>query len=228
LKDNLTAQISQIPEIISVSQTDLNPIANTGTGFAPYFSSLALWIGALLISMVMGRRVERKQLQGANGVNLTIGRYLFFACAGILQAALLTGIIYALGIDVQSGFLTFLALVVSALTSIALVSTLIGIFGMFGQMLSMFLLIFQLTASGGTFPTELTQGGLFMALHPLVPFTYSLNALRETISGAPMNGKILAQSLAVQLAIALCAVIICAIIENLRGRKRTALAAIAA
>jgi putative membrane protein len=85
-----------------------------------------------------------------------------------------------------------------------------------------------LTASGGTFPTELTQGGLFMALHPLVPFTYSLNALRESISGAPMNGKILAQSLAVQLVIALCAVIICAIIENLRGKKRTAPTAIAA
>jgi putative membrane protein len=141
-----------------------------------------------------------------------------------VQAALLTAVIYALEIEVQSGLLTFVALAVSALTSIALVSTLISVFGMFGQMLSMFLLIFQLTASGGTFPTELTQGGLFMALHPIVPFTYSLNALRESISGISMNGAVLAQSLAIQLAVAVGAVIVCAAIETFRGRKQTKLA----
>jgi putative membrane protein len=213
------------------TQIDINPVANTGTGFAPYFSSLALWIGALLISMVIGRRVDKlttKELaaQGkqAGGVNLVIGRFLLFACAGIVQAALLTVIIYTLGIDVQSGLLTFVALAVSALTSIALVSTLISVFKMYGQMLSMFLLIFQLTASGGTFPTELTQGMLFMALHPFVPFTYSLNALRETISGLPLNGTVLMHSLAVQLAVALGALIVCMAVETFRGRKQVNLA----
>jgi putative membrane protein len=169
--------------------------------------------------------VDKKQFPKASGINLAVGRYLLYALAGIVQAALLTAVIYALGIDVQSGLLTFAALAVSALTSIALVSTLISIFGMFGQMLSMFLLIFQLTASGGTFPTELTQGGLFMALHSIVPFTYSLNALRETISGIPIDGTVLAQSLGVQLAVALGALIICAAVETLRGKKQTELAA---
>ncbi|MFP3153896.1 YhgE/Pip family protein [Lachnospiraceae bacterium ZAX-1] len=205
--------------------TDINPVANTGTGFAPYFSSLALWIGALLISLVLSRRVDKKQFPNRNGISLTVGRYLFYALFGIVQAALLTAVIYMLGIDVQNGLLTFAAFAVSALTSIALVSTLISVFGMFGQMLSMFLLIFQLTASGGTFPTELTQGGLFMALHPIVPFTYSLNALRETISGIPVNDAVLSQSLAVQLAVAVGALAICAIVETLRDRKQPKLAA---
>ncbi|WP_010258607.1 hypothetical protein [Treponema primitia] len=119
--------------------------------------------------------------------------------------------------------MTLAALAVSALTSIAMVSTLISIFGMFGQMLSMFLLIFQLTASGGTFPTELTQGGLFMALHPFVPFTYSLNALRETISSVPLDGNVLIQSLAVQIAVLIGALIVCAVVETFRGRKHTKL-----
>jgi putative membrane protein len=96
---------------------------------------------------------------------------------------------------------------------------------MFGQMLSMFLLIFQLTASGGTFPTELTQGGLFMALHPFVPFTYSLNALRETISGVPPDGIVLIQSLAVQFAVVIGALIVCSAVEMLRGRKNITLSA---
>jgi putative membrane protein len=233
LEEQLSSQISQgaagplgdtvaafVANPVDGLTTDINPVANTGTGFAPYFSSLALWIGALLISLVLSRRVDKKQCPNASGINLTVGRYLLYMGAGVVQAALLTAVIYALGIDVQNGFLTFAALSVSALTSIALVSTLISIFGMFGQMLSMFLLIFQLTASGGTFPTELTQGGLFIALHPIVPFTYSLNALRETVSGVPINGAVLARSLAVQLAVAVGALIVCAAVETFRDRKQ--------
>ena len=174
-------------------KTDLNPVENTGTGFAPYFSSLALWIGALLISLVIGRRVEKSRVPEAKGANLALGRFLLYATAGITQAALLTGVIYLLGINVKHGLLTFAALAVSSLCCVALVSMLIGTFGMIGQMLSMFVLIFQLTASGGTFPTELTQGGLFITLHPFVPFTYSINALREAISGIPANSGVICQ-----------------------------------
>ncbi|MDR0821657.1 MAG: YhgE/Pip family protein [Oscillospiraceae bacterium] len=230
LKDNITAQISQVPDLISVSTTDLNPIANTGTGFAPYFSSLALWIGALLISLVVGRRVDKKMMLEKGGVtvksgaSLALGRFMLFALCGIAQAALLTGILFLLGITVQNGLLTFVALAVSSLCCVALVSMLIGIFGMLGQMLSMFLLIFQLTASGGTFPTELTQGGFFIALHPFVPFTYSVNALRETISGVPLDSSVLTQSLGVQLGVAVIAVLLYTGIEILRGRKQAKLA----
>jgi putative membrane protein len=87
-------------------------------------------------------------------------------------------------------------------------------------MLSMFLLIFQLTASGGTFPTELTQGGLFMALHPFMPFTYSVNALREAISGVPIDWKVFSNSIAVQLCIATGALVICMAFEALNEKRR--------
>lgn len=205
--------------------TDLNPVKNTGTGFAPYFSSLSLWIGALLISLVVGRRVVQTRIPDATGANLALGRFMLFGTAGIVQAALLTGVIYAIGIDVENGLLTFAALAVSSLCCIALVSMLIGIFGMIGQMLSMFALIFQLTASGGTFPVELTQGELFTALHPFVPFTYSVNALRETISGVPLDGGVLCRALSVQLIVAFAAVAVYAAAETVRRNKTARLAA---
>jgi len=198
--------------------TDINPVANTGTGFAPYFSSLALWIGALLISLVLGRRVEKCKFRKAKVWQLTLGRYMLFCAAGLIQAAFLTGIIYALGISVSNGFLTYICLMVSSLCCIALVSTLIAIFGMLGQMLSMFVLIFQLTASGGTFPTNLTQGGLFMFLHPIMPFTYSVNSLRESISGVPINGGVIGQCVLIQLCVVAGALIICTLVETLRTK----------
>jgi putative membrane protein len=108
-------------------------VENTGTGFAPYFSSLALWIGALLISLIIGRRVDKSRLKDADGANFVLGRFMLFAVCGVVQAALLTVILFALGINVRNGLLTCVALGVSGLCCIALVSTLIGIFGMFGQ-----------------------------------------------------------------------------------------------
>jgi putative membrane protein len=199
---------------------DFDPVANSGTGFAPYFCSLALWIGALLISLVMGGRIVNGRLK-AGGFTATVGRYAVFACAGTLQSLMLTAVVFLLGIDVAHGPLLFLALLASSLTSIAIVSSLVGIFGTFGQMLSMIVLIFQLTASGGTFPTELTEGGLFMALHSFVPFTYSINALREAVSAVSVDWTVFWRSVAVQLSVIIVFLAICATVSNLKIKKQT-------
>ena len=44
------------------------------------------------------------------------------------------------------------------------------------------LLLLQLTTSAGTFPAE-TLPSVFRALHPLLPMTYLVDALRVTIAG---------------------------------------------
>lgn len=49
-------------------------------------------------------------------------------------------------------------------------------------MLAIVLLILQLTASGGTFPNELVPK-FFKVINPFMPFTYTISALREIISG---------------------------------------------
>lgn len=48
------------------------------------------------------------------------------------------------------------------------------------------LLILQLTAAGGTYPTPLLPG-FFAALHPYLPMTYLIDAFRVTISGGQIN-----------------------------------------
>jgi putative membrane protein len=206
---------------INSVQTDFNPVANCGTGFAPYFSSLALWIGALFISLVIGRRIGNEKLN-SDGFHATLGRYLVFACAGTIQAALLMVVLFLIGIEIAHVPLLLLGLFVASLTSIAIISTLISLFGMLGQMFAMVILIFQLTASGGTFPTELTQGGLFMALHPFVPFTYSINLLREALSGALVDQSVLWPAFGIQLSIAAVCLIVCAVVTNVRIQKQSA------
>jgi len=196
---------------VQSAQTDLSPVPNMGTGFAPYFSSLALWIGAMMISLVIAKRVDRRNFPGSPGANIAIGQYLVYAFIGALQAALLTGVLLWLGIDVQHPLATFGALLVSSMTSIALVCVLISILGMLGQMLSMVLLILQLTASSGTYPIQLTQGGFFQALHPYVPFTYSIRVLRETVSAPNADVGTALASIGIQLSVAVVLVSISAL-----------------
>jgi putative membrane protein len=43
----------------------------------------------------------------------------------------------------------------------------------------------QLTSAGGTFPTQLIPG-FFQAIHPLLPMTYVVSGLRQTISGGDL------------------------------------------
>ena len=199
---------------VESSQTDLSPVPNMGTGFAPYFSSLALWIGAMMISLVIAKRVDRRNFPGSAGSSIAVGQYLVYAFIGALQAALLTGVLLWLGIDVQHPLATFGALLISSMTSIALVCVLISVLGMLGQMLSMVLLILQLTASSGTYPIQLTQGGFFQALHPYVPFTYSVRALRETISAPHMDTGIVFGSIGIQLGVAVVLVAISALVTH--------------
>ena len=210
-QDKLTAFVL---DPVQSNQIDLSPVPNMGTGFAPYFSSLALWIGAMMISLVIAKRVDRHNFIGSPGANIAIGQYLVYAFIGALQAALLTGVLAWLGIDIQHPLATFGALLVSSMTSIALVCVLISVLGMLGQMLSMVLLILQLTASSGTYPIQLTQGGFFQALHPYVPFTYSVKALRETVSAPHMDLGVVFSSIGIQLGVAVVLVAISALVTH--------------
>jgi putative membrane protein len=65
-----------VADPITVTQTDINPVGTMGTAFAPYFSTLALWIGALLICLGLGRRAKPRDFPEAPGVSVALGRYV--------------------------------------------------------------------------------------------------------------------------------------------------------
>jgi putative membrane protein len=200
---------------IDYQQIDLNPLPNNGTGFAPYFSSLALWIGALLISMVAGKQIGGQRWHTFGSLNAIAGRYLLYAVIGMAQSAVLMVVFAVLEIAMSSALMTFAMLVVCSLCCIALVSLLTSVFGRFGQILSMLVLLLQLTASGGTYPIQLAGNELFASLHPFMPFTYSVNALRETISGKPIDGDLVAFGVMVQL----CVITVCFVVCVLTRRQ---------
>ena len=55
-----------------------------------------------------------------------------------------------------------------------------------GKAICVLLVILQIPGSAGTYPIEMTPG-FFRALHPLLPFTYGINAMREAMAGMYEN-----------------------------------------
>lgn len=51
-----------------------------------------------------------------------------------------------------------------------------------GKALGVVLVILQIPGSAGTYPIEMTPA-FFQKLHPLLPFTYGISAMRECIAG---------------------------------------------
>ena len=51
-----------------------------------------------------------------------------------------------------------------------------------GKVLAILILLLQLSAGSGTFPVELTND-FFVKVHPFIPFTYAINAMREASLG---------------------------------------------
>jgi putative membrane protein len=86
-------------------------------------------------------------------------------------------------IEVVSTLRFVATLVLTALTFLAVLFMLVRVFGSAGKLLAVILLVTQLGASGSTLPIELATP-FFHALHPYLPMSWSVRAIRISMFGA--------------------------------------------
>ncbi|WP_263399728.1 YhgE/Pip family protein [Saccharopolyspora pogona] len=89
---------------------------------------------------------------------------------------------FGLGLDPLHVWWTIGLVTLAAVAFVAIDHFLRTAFGTVGGLLSLVLLIIQLTASGGLYPMETTPVP-FQAIHPFLPMSYLVDGLRVTISG---------------------------------------------
>jgi putative membrane protein len=157
-----------------------------GTGFAPYFIPLSLWVGAMVAYMLMQPLSKRALAAGAPGWRIAFAGWLPAAVVGVLQvAALLAVLHWAIGLQMVRtvGTIGFLALVSACFA--AIVQWLNARFGPAGRVLVLALLMLQLTSAGGTYPVQ-TSPAFFNALHPFLPMSYVVDGLRHLITGGEL------------------------------------------
>ncbi|PLS18813.1 hypothetical protein CVD28_04985 [Bacillus sp. M6-12] len=165
---------------VAVEKDVINHVPNYGTGIAPYFLSLGLFVGALLLSIVYPLREPAAAPK--NALSWFFGKFGVLAGAGIIQALIASAILLGmLRIKVQNVPLFMLFAIITSLVFITLIQFLVTSLGDPGRFIAIIILILQLTTSAGTFPLELIPVPL-QAFNSFLPMTYSVQGFKEVIS----------------------------------------------
>ncbi|WP_405971571.1 YhgE/Pip domain-containing protein [Streptomyces sp. NBC_00988] len=172
---------------VQLASQDLHKAPNYGTGFAPYFIPLSLWVGAMVAYMLIAPMNRRALAAGASAWRIALVGWLPVVAVGVLQTVALMAVLHwAIGLEMAraAGTVGFLFLVTACFA--AIVQWLNARFGAAGRILVLALLMLQLTSAGGTYPVQ-TSPGFFNAIHPFLPMSYVVEALRRLITGGGLG-----------------------------------------
>jgi putative membrane protein len=190
--DDPAGRADVLADPVGLDRTVRHPAGTYGVGFAPYFLALALWVGAMITYMVMRPLNRRHLMSGAPAPRVALAGLLPAAAVGFAQATLLFLVVHlGLGLNPVHPLATWGLLLFTAAAFAAIMQLLGAALGTPGRIVALVLLMLQLTSSGGTYPVQTTPG-FFQVIHPLLPMTYVVEALRHTVDGgaAPVAGVV--------------------------------------
>ena len=169
---------------VTVVTETIYPVANYGTAMAPFYSTLAIWVGCVVSGAVIKPEPEESEkLRGAKPHQLFLGRFLIFFVIGQIQAAVIVaGDIWLLGCQCVHPGLFFLTAAVASLVFNILIYSLTVTFGDIGKAIGVVIMIVQIAGSSGSYPIEILPE-IFSKIYTFFPFPYAINAMRETLCG---------------------------------------------
>ncbi|MDQ6739970.1 MAG: YhgE/Pip family protein, partial [Actinomycetota bacterium] len=182
-KANAAKVISDPIAVNSLSQAQA---ANYGSGLAPFFLVLALWIGAFMLVQAMRPITQRALASNAPSWKIAVGGWLPFFVVSTLQAVAMYLVVYfGLGLDPTHPLLTLGLLLLASMAFTAIIQGVVALLGSVGKFVVLVLLVLQLVSSGGTFPWQTTPGPLHV-VHQIMPMGHVVEGMRHLIYGADL------------------------------------------
>ena len=170
---------------VSVERTAVFPVENNGSAMTPFYTTLAIWIGGVVLAALVRATPSAAALAetGCSHAEAYLGRLVLFCALGVAQAALIAGGDLAfLGVQCEHPALFVLACLASSLVYVNLIFSLTASFGDVGKAVAVVLMVIQVAGSGGTFPPQMLPSA-FQALYQWLPFVHSEGALRAAMFG---------------------------------------------
>ncbi|OBH86757.1 YhgE/Pip domain-containing protein [Mycobacterium sp. E2989] len=175
---------------VQLAASHENAAPNFGTGMAPFFLTLALFFGALVLWMILRPLQSRAIAAEVLEIRVVLASYLPAAAIALFQAIILYCVVrFALGMHAVHpvAMLGFMILISAAFVAATqAINALVG--PAVGRVLIMALLMLQLVSAGGMYPVETTSRP-FQVLHRFDPMTYGVNGLRQLILGG-IDGRL--------------------------------------
>lgn len=185
LRNDLDKESEFFANPVDLKEEHLFEIPNYGSANAPFYTTLSIWVGALLLSNLISTNVHPIDMRKEYTLrHVYFGKLIIFLIIGILQSLIVSvGNLLLLGVYTKHPVFFVVFSMLISIVLMTIVYTLVSIFGNIGKGLAIILLVLQLSSSGGTFPIDVTPP-FFQAIHPFLPFTYAINLLREAVAGA--------------------------------------------
>ena len=173
---------------VSIETDKVYEVENYGSAMAPFYSTLAIWVGGVVLVAILKTNVKHKnELGNVKAYQEYFGRGMLFVSLALVQGLIIClGDLFFLGIQCYHPVLFVLAGCFASLVYSILIYSLTVTFGDIGKAIAVILLVIQIGGSGGTFPIDVTPR-FFQAINPYLPFTYVVNAMRECVCGTFSN-----------------------------------------
>ncbi len=172
---------------VNLETKQIYPIATYGSAMTPFYTVLALWVGALILVAIVHVKVEPIDGMNIKPYQAFFGRYMLFFVVGQIQMLITVfGDLFYIRIQCENPFLFWLAGAVTSLTFTLFIYSLTVAFQNIGEALAVVIMVIQVAGAGGTFPIEVLPKA-YQVMYKFLPFPYAMNCMRETIGGMYRN-----------------------------------------
>ena len=179
-----TDRATAIATPVSLTDTHVHEADSWGEGFAPFFISLALWVGALITWLLLRPLQTRALMTSVNGFRMAWGSLNSALVLSLGQVTILLTVMHvSIGLTMKNVVATFALTLLTAAAFFALQQFFqVTLGSAVGKVVVIVLLMVQLASAGGTYPIQTTPDFL-QAISPYMPMTYAVTGLREAITG---------------------------------------------
>ena len=167
---------------VEVHENDLFPVPAYGSSMAPLFTNLSLWIAGFVLMVLFRLEVDTEDVDGLTVRQAYFGRWLLFAVMNVIQALLVSIGNVVIGVQTVNPVVFVATCVFIGLVYMSIIYALAVSFGYIGKGVAVLLVIMQIPGASGIYPIQMMPE-FFRAMFPFFPFTYGIDAMRETIGG---------------------------------------------
>ncbi len=198
--NNLISIMGENPEIISnfiaspieVKEEEVYKGGVFGVGITPFYTVLAIWVGALLASTILSTEFKGlKNIEGATLIHEHFGKMLIFLTISLIQGIVISiGDVFILGVVPESFGLFMTMTVLTSIVFTVIIFTLDSVLGNVGKAIAVIIMVIQIAGAGGLYPIQ-TNPKFFQIVNPYLPFTYSILGFREAIAGPLLHNTVM-------------------------------------
>lgn len=205
---------------VNLAQKIDNDAPTFGTGFAPFFTSLSLFVGSILCWMLLTPLQSRAVVSGLNPFRAALASYVPAVIIGAMQATVLYCVIrFALGLHATHPVGMWLFMILMSVTFLAMIQAIDAFFDLaIGRVVTLGFLMLQLISAGGIYPVP-TTAKPFQILHPYDPMTYTVNGMRQLTVAVSTDSR-LPIAILVLVGITVVSLVITALVAR-RNRQYT-------